>query len=368
LCDFKEEAVSAVNILRRWTDCVKDHLLPGLCGHQLPAVAAVSLAMALARNCRSGAVAAHLPGAAEVASRRRRAERLLANDRCDVTWCAGVLGRQISANFAGLPLVLMLDETRGPGDVRCLKLSLGYHHRALPLAWTCYRDGRLPAPMPQLIERLLRGAMASIRPQAHPTITLLADRGLAWPRLLDLCRELGLSFVLRVQSSTRAMSGDGPVRRVDHWTRRPGDRFSAAVRVFKKAGWRDVHLLAVWDVRCKQPWLLISDRPGLSAAVCRYCKRMWCEQSFRDDKSGAWQWHTSRVRDPQRAARLLLLMALATVLAVMLAGQMIKRGLRRSIDPHRQRRLSYVQLGLCCLQQLLLSDQPLLLPSRLYPP
>ena len=362
--------MSAKDMIRTWSDCIKERLLPGMSAHQLPAVAAVSLAMALARHCASGVIAGHLISErdSKVASRRRRAERLIANSRCDAEQWSAVLCRQVTANFSGLPLVIMVDETPGPGNLLCLKVTLGYHHRTLPLAWCCYRSGALPEPMPHLIERLLRQVVAAIDVTQHPTITLLADRGLAWPSLLDLCVELGLSYVLRVQGATHVCTSDGQEHRADHWTQRKGQRFAAAVKVFKKAGWRQTHLLATWPHQCKEPWLLISDRATLDAAVSRYCKRMWCEQSFRDDKSGVWQWQKSRVRDPQRAARLLLLLALASVLAVMLAAQTIKQGLRKSIDPHRRRRLSYLRLGLRRLQEILLQDQPLQLPTRLYPP
>ena len=43
---------------------------------------------------------------------------------------------------------------------------------------------------------------------------------------------------------------------------------------------------------------------------------MWVEESFRDDKGGAFGWGDSRVDRPAHAARLLLLLALATVLVV----------------------------------------------------
>lgn len=363
--------MSAVQMLAEWRYCVKDRLLPGLSGHQLDAVCNISLAMALARDSRSGVVAAYLPGEAQPASRRRQVERLVANDRCIVAALSSVLSRQITGNFAGMRLVVMLDETTGPGDLRCLMLSLGYHHRALPLVWCCYREGRLPASMPVLAGRLIDAASGALPSDAQ--ITLLVDRGLAWPALLDRCRLAGWHFVFRVQGSTRVMllsdenSGE---YRADHWTKRRNDRgFAGSVRVFKKAGWRDgVYLLASWEQPCAEPWLLISDQPSLSIAVRQYAKRMWCEQEFRDSKSGGFQWQRSRVRDPSRAARVLLLIALAMILTVMLGAMVIKRGLRRRFDPRGTRRYSYLQLGFAQMQELLLHDGELRLSLHLYPP
>ena len=358
--------MSAADMLTEWRQCVKDQLLPKLSRHQLDAVAGASFAMASAGRCTSGALASHLPGEAKAASHRRQIERLVANHHVEVVRLFPMLARQVLANFAGLKLLLILDETPGPGELRCLKLSLGYHHRALPLAWCCYREGKLPEPLPALVQRLIC-SVAEVLPQELQVI-LLADRGFAWPQLLDLCRELGFGFVLRIQSSTRVRLSDGTIQCAGHWSKEPYDGFAGAVSVFKKAGWRQVHLLCLWEPEAKEPWLLISDRSGSDAMTRSYAKRMWCEQSFRDEKSGGFHWRDSKIRDPDRAARLLLIMALAMILAVMLASKLIKRGLRRSIDPHRTRRLSYLQLGLRQLQQLLSRDEPLRLPAQLYPP
>jgi hypothetical protein len=277
-----------------------------------------------------------------------------------------MLCQRITANFAGLSLVLMLDETPGPGDLLCLKLSLGYHHRSLPLAWCCYRSGQLNEPMPSLVQRLIRDAAAALPPATQ--ITLLADRGFAWPELIDLCRELNWHFVFRIQASTRVMLNDGTVQCAGHWTSQPYDGFAGEVRMFKKAGWRRVNFLSLWDPDCREPWLLISDRRAVDGLARRYAKRMWCEQGFRDEKSAGFHWRQSRIRNPRRAERLLLIMALAMILAVMLGAKLIKQGLRHAIDPHRRRRLSYLQLGLRQLKELLMQNQPLQLPSQLYPP
>lgn len=59
-----------------------------------------------------------------------------------------------------------------------------------------------------------------------------------------------------------------------------------------------------------EPWLLVTNHPFVTAA--EYGMRMWEELAFRDLKSGGWQWQRSRVRVPARAARLWLVLALAS--------------------------------------------------------
>jgi len=63
----------------------------------------------------------------------------------------------------------------------------------------------------------------------------------------------------------------------------------------------------------------LGDRPGGYARCRQYARRMWCEQSFRDEKAQGFHWDASRVDDPRRATRLLVLLALATLLCVAIA-------------------------------------------------
>ena len=142
---------------------------------------------------------------------------------------------------------------------------------------------------------------------------------------------------------------------------RPGaPQFIGRGRVFKKHGWLDdVYVTARWERDgAAEPWLLISDQPGGLARCRTYAKRMWCEQSFRDEKSGGFHWDTSRVDDPQRATRLLLVMALATLLSIATGVQVVKRGLRHLLDCHRTRLLSYFQLGRRWLEWITRDHRP----------
>jgi hypothetical protein len=334
--------------------------------------------MALAGHCHSGRVAAFVPGRAKPASGRRRVERLVANPRLAVrsgqALASAPLARAVLSAWAGREVVLILDETPGRGSLRCLRVSAGYRGRAVPLAWACYREGEMPQRMPQMIWRLLR-RVARCLPPGTPAV-LVADRGLSWPAVLDCCRQLGWHYVLRVQGTTRVRveraDARGRVREVEarSLARRPGDRWSGRVRAFKKAGWRDVHFTAVRAGGCAEPWLLVSDRPGgPSRHVRRYAQRAWCEQTHRDDKSQAFSWDRSHVRDPAHAARLLLVLALATLLAVSLGARVIKRGLRRELEARVRRTLSVVQIGTRWLRRALVADPPAVaLPYAAYLP
>jgi hypothetical protein len=134
--------VNAKEIVRQWTATVKEQLVPGLHGHQAKALAAVSVGIARSGHCDSGRVAAAMPGPATAASNRRRVERLVANGRVRPERGQGGLARAVLAMLAahgpGRPLVLILDETPQGDRLKCLKVSVGYRRRAIPLAWECY--------------------------------------------------------------------------------------------------------------------------------------------------------------------------------------------------------------------------------------
>ena len=217
--------MGAVDHVREWRACLRAELLADLHGHQVHALADLSFAMAAAGHCHSGRVAAAVPGRARAASSRRRLERTLANTRLRPGRVFAGLARSAADRLAGRPILLILDETHNGRRLACLKLSIAYRRRALPIAAACYRRDRPPRRMPRLIERLLRRAARGL--PAGADVTLLTDRGLTWPAVLDACRALGWHFVGRVKGTTRLRRRDGSWQALSELVPRPGGRWSA---------------------------------------------------------------------------------------------------------------------------------------------
>jgi len=341
-------ALDVSEILRQWTGTVKEQLLPRLHGHQAKGLAALSLGMARAGHCHSGRVAVALPGAARPASKRRRIERLIANGKIHADHAQIQLARAVLpalARLPGRPLVLILDETPQGQTLRCLKLSVGYRRRSVPLVWACYPPDRPPVPMARLVWRLLRRAARCLPPGT--AVTLLADRGLSWPGVQDCCVLLGWHYILRLQREVRVRLPDGGERSAGELAAARGRRwFGTGVELFKKAGWRRANVVATWEWQCQEPWLLVTDLPATFGRCAGYCRRVWCEQMHRDEKSRGFNWQRSLVRQPSHACRLLLAMALAMLLAICTGTWVLKQGLRCVLESARQRKLSVFQLGL----------------------
>src|SRR5437588_12804673 len=49
--------------------------------------------------------------------------------------------------------------------------------------------------------------------------------------------------------------------------------------------------------------------------------RNWVEAGFKDTKRGGWQWHQTKMKDPERAARLWVAIEVATLWVVSVGGQ-----------------------------------------------
>src|SRR3954451_2885909 len=299
---FGSRPMSALFMLRDWRRQVQEELLSGLHGHQSKALADLSFAMTIAEHCQSGRLAVAVPGDARPASVERRLERTLANERIDPASIWPQLARAVLGGWSGGPIVLILDETPNHNDLRCLKITLAYRKRALPLFCACYALGEQPEPMPELVVGLFRQAAACLPEGAE--VTLLADRGLAWPQVVDACRELGWHFAIRLQGRTRVRTADGRESTAADLAPEPGACWRGEALVFKKSGWRAAAVAACWPRDQGGPRLVLSDRDDGPRLFGRYLRRTWAEELFRDEKSSGFHWGRSRVVAPEHAARL----------------------------------------------------------------
>jgi hypothetical protein len=79
-------------------------------------------------------------------------------------------------------------------------------------------------------------------------------------------------------------------------------------------------LLARWEVGQQQGWLVLTDLPPAGAEIAWYGLRAWVEAGFKDLKRDGWQWQHTRMTDPARAARVWLVLAVATLWALSVGG------------------------------------------------
>ena len=89
---------------------------------------------------------------------------------------------------------------------------------------------------------------------------------------------------------------------------------------------------------------------GLPEAIAL---RFRIEELFLDSKSGAFQFEESKIRDRKSLERLYLVVALALLFATSHGMTVQLKGLRSQVDPHWERGLSYLKIGIRWLKGVL---------------
>ena len=190
---------------------------------------------------------------------------------------------------------------------------------ASPVAWTV-----LPATEKQAWRggwlRMLRQVRAVVPRRFF--VVVLADRGLYARWLFQRLVRLGWHPVLRINTGGAfrpAQSG-----RSQPWRElapQPGTQWVGTGTAFQGPRRRlNCTLLARWDEGYRDPWLLVTDLAPSAGEACWYGLRAWIEQGFEMTTRGGWQWQRTRMRDPQRAARLWLAVAVAPLWLLSVGG------------------------------------------------
>jgi hypothetical protein len=376
--------------LSEWTDLVSTHM-PHLSVPQARVLALWSYGIALTRSCGRLTVATFL--ALLLRQKVDAVEQRLYEWCCaaphkaggkrqtlEVTTCFVPLLRWVVALWRGTHLALALDATALGVRFVVLTVSVVYRGCAIPVAWTV-----LPANQPHAWRREWLRMLRQVRPAlpADWTVLVLAARGL-WARWLFLrIVRLGWHPLLRINQGAKFRPA-GQVRW--YWLRElvgsVGQRWRGRGTAFVSAERRlACTLVAWWEEGYTDAWFLLTDLQPEGCEAAWYGLRGWCEQGFKCFKRGGWQWQYTQMTAPDRAARLWLALAVAT-LWMMSVGSALEVGpqpegtevpdLRPLLGaivamPGRPRRLRLLRLGWlwCLVCQITTGGLPL--PQPLVP-
>jgi hypothetical protein len=200
-----------------------------------------------------------------------------------------------------------------------LAISVVYRGCAMPVAWTI-----LPANQPHAWRREWLRMLRQLRP-AIPTgwtVMVLADRGLYAGWLFRRIVRLGWHPFLRINvGGTFRPTGQAHFARLTTFAPHVGTRWRGTGTAFKSP-LRQLNctLLACWEEGYTAPWLILTDLPPEASDACWYGLRAWIEQGFKVTKRAGWQWQRTRMTEPQRAARLGLAVAVATLWLLSVGG------------------------------------------------
>ena len=298
-------------------------------------LALFGLGLILARNCYLSSIAQALLGEKivkdiHVKSLVERLHRFCDNENFDPDAFAPqltkwALSRRRYALRRRKRLFLIVDETQIGRGYRAMVIGWSFGRRVIPLIATVYRANIAEEYPPEgqafMIIRMLETLLEAF--PAGLEVILMSDRGIG--NSPDLCKAiaaLGLFYMLRIPKNVKLIT---PEREVicpyEHAT--PGEVWRQEGEVFVSKGKVPAKVFAHLDKGYTEPWILITNHP--TARPSQYAQRNWIEQMFRDWKSGNWDLDRTRLRSPERLARFLCLMMLATTYALSMGSYVVAK-------------------------------------------
>jgi hypothetical protein len=321
--------MSCQKAVYQWTTEVTTHL-PHLSQPQAAVLALWSVGMVLARSCALTAVASFL---ATWQARKANSVRQQLREFCyeaaakrggprqelHVESCFAPLLEWVLSGWERQQLALALDATALGARFVVLAISVVYRGCAIPVAWTVLAGNTKHAWRGEWL-RMLRHLRPAV--PATWTVLVLADRGLYARWLYRRIVRVGWHPFLRINAGgTFRPQNHNRFQSLRTFCPQPGTRWQGHGTAFVSRPCRlDCTLLACWEEGYKEAWFILTDLPPESSEACWYGLRAWIEQGFKLTKRGGWQWQHTRMTDPERAARLWLAVAVATLWLLSVGG------------------------------------------------
>ena len=291
----------------------------------------------------------------------KQVDRLLSNQGIDV-WAsfAHWVPHRVGSRKK---IVVAMDWTDFDADGQttlALNLVTG-HGRATPLIWlTVWKDEL--ADQRNAFEDACLSRLAELLP-AGVGVTILADRGFGDHKLFAFLADLGFGYVIRFRGNIHVADASGEVRPAADWVGKTGRaRKLSGARIGAAAQQPVGAVVCVHAKNMKEAWCLAAsdgDAPT-SEIVNQYARRWTIEPNFRDTKDLRFGMGLSatRISEPTRRDRLLLVSAFATVLLTLLGAAGESLGLDRMLKSNTAKTRTHSLFRQGCMLYDLMPTMP----------
>ena len=216
-------------------------------------------------------------------------------------------------------LVLAADASTLGQRFTILVISVVYRGCSIPVAWKVLKANEPGSWQPHWLALLtsLKGAIPE-----DWFVLVTTDRGLYAKWFYEEIQALHWHPFMRINHTQGLYQRhkQSPFEALKHLITEVGQQWAGEVICFKNEP-LTCTLLARWDEGYSDPWLVVTDLSPHQADVAWYGMRSWIECLFKDMKRGGLDWHQTKMKDPERAERLWLAMAVATLWLVQVGGQ-----------------------------------------------
>lgn len=290
-------------------------------------------------------------------SRERQGRRFLKNPRIDPISVYGPLVTAALQDWGEHRLVLALDTSMLFNQFCLIRVAVVFRGRTLPLYQEVIQHGSAQVSTEQLLPILaqVKGMLDFLKIR---DVRLLADRGFCDVTLMNWLRICNWQFRIRIKSNLILADPQGQrLCQINEIKLAPRETrcFHHVTVTGKHFG--PVHVALGRPTQEAEQWQVVSSEPTTIDTFAEYGERFRIEEGFLDDKSGLFDLEASGLRDTVSLNRLVLILALATLFLVSKGIETVARERRRMVDPHWERGLSYLKIGLRAVQWALSRGQ-----------
>lgn len=211
----------------------------------------------------------------------------------------------------GKQMVFAIDGSEAGSGCTALMISLTIGKRAIPICWLIRKckKGHLPAKMHlelfTQLHQLLKG---------YENVVILGDGEFDNHSVIEACEAWNWHFVFRTAKNTSIFDGENEYP-IGSLAPSKGEKFMMVQNVaYTKKRYGHVNACVWHEAKWDNPIYLLSNFE-LAFDIAQYYKKRWSiETFFGDVKSRGFNIHKSKLTDPQRVAKLLIVACLAYIL------------------------------------------------------
>lgn len=321
-------------------------------------------AIVKADDLTQSAIAAEMPLPAQETSLCQRQRRWLMNEHVAIRDCYEPIIRRFIDAASQRTLPLILDTTSAGRGCHLLTAAIGYHQRAVPIAWMGgegsrgHTDAATQAELLTYVQTLI---------PADADVVVLGDGEFSSVEALTNYAANGWHYVTRVACDTYVTTANETLR-IDQLGVQPGDvLWLEDVYLTQDHALGPLNLLVTWDGQRNQVLPLVTDFDLPEEVLAWYPKRFWTEPFYGDGKGHGFDFQSSRLGHPERIAQLMLAIALAYLWMLVLGAWTFITGNDKFVDRSDRRDRSLFSLGRQWLNRLLKLNEPLYVSFCPYP-
>jgi Transposase DDE domain len=319
----------------QWRDSIAEHF-PGLTRPQVYVLALWAWGMVCTRCCGLTTVSVFLAlfFACPANTMRQRLREFYQEadakagqkrQALDVKACFAPLLGWVIEGWPNRQLPIALDASNKGDQFVVLAISVVYRGCSVPVAWRIL-PATLSTPWRDEWLALLK-QFQDVVPKGW-TVLALADSGLWAPWLFGAIVDLHWHPFMRITlAGTFRPEGKAQFQPLRSFAAKEGASWRGRGTAFATVGRQlPCTLMAWWGPGQKEPWLILTDLAPQVGGANWYALRAWIEQGFKDIKRGGWQWQHTRMADAERAERLWLAIAVATLWLLRVGGEAEQQG------------------------------------------